>query len=136
MLLTAFAVVLGSLVIQGLTLRPLISALRLKDDNPVAAEVARARAVAYGAALDEIDGDPSEEAEILRLEYRALLLRAEGDPDGGISSGELPADPLRRRAIGAARRSILALRQSEDIGDDAFHQLEEELDWAELSAQG
>jgi Na+/H+ antiporter len=136
MLLTAFAVVLGSLVIQGLTLRPLISALRLKDENPVAAEVARARAVAYRAALDEIDGDPSEEAEILRLEYRALLMRAEGDPDGGVSSGELPADPLRRRAIGAARRSILALRQSEDIGDDAFHQLEEELDWAELSAQG
>jgi NhaP-type Na+/H+ or K+/H+ antiporter len=136
MLLTAFAVVLGSLVIQGLTLRPLIAALRLKDENPVASEVARARAIAYRAALDEIDGDPSEEAEILRLEYRALLLRAEGDPDGGVASGELPADPLRRRAIGAARRSILSLRQSEEIGDDAFHQLEEELDWAELSAQG
>ncbi len=136
MLLTAFAVVLGSLVLQGLTLRPLILALRLKDENPLAAEVGRARAVAFRAALDEIDGDPSEEAEILRLEYRALLLRAEGDPDGGVSSSELPADPLRRRAIGAARRSILALRQSEDIGDDAFHRLEEEFDWAELSAQG
>lgn len=135
-LLTAFAVVLGSLVIQGLTLRPLISVLRLSDENPVIAEVARARAVAYRAALDEIDGDPSEAAEILRLEYRALLLRAEGDPDGGVSSGELPADPLRRRAIGAARQSILRLRQSEDIGDDAFHLLEEEFDWAELSAQG
>ena len=136
MLLTAFAVVLGSLLIQGLTLRPLISALRLKDENPVAREVGRARAVAYRAALEEIDGDPSEEAEILRLEYRALLLRAEGDPDGGVATGELPADPLRRRAIGAARLSILKLRQSEDIGDDAFHQLEEEFDWAELSAQG
>jgi Na+/H+ antiporter len=135
-LLTAFAVVLGSLVIQGLTLRPLISALRLEDDNPVAAEVARARAVAYRAALDEIDGDPSEEAEILRLEYRALLLRAKSDPDGGVATGELPADPLRRRAIAAARRSLLALRRSEDIGDDAFHRLEEEFDWAELSAQG
>jgi Na+/H+ antiporter len=133
-LLTAFAVVLGSLVIQGLTLRPLISALHLKDDNPVAAEVARARAIAYRAALDEIDGDPSEEAGILRLEYRALLLRAEGD--GGVASGELPADPLRRRAIGAARQAILKLRQSETIGDDAFHRLEEEFDWAELSAQG
>ncbi len=65
-----------------------------------------------------------------------LLLRAKGDPDGGLATGELPADPLRRRAIGAARRSILTLRQSEEIGDDAFHQLEEELDWAELSAQG
>ena len=134
-LLTAFAVVLGSLVIQGLTLRPLILALQLKDENPVAAEVARARAVAYRAALDEIDGDPSEEAEILRLEYRALLLRAEGDPDGGVASGELPADPMRRRAIGAARQSILMQRQSEAIGDDAFHLLEEELDRAELSAQ-
>jgi CPA1 family monovalent cation:H+ antiporter len=133
-LLTAFAVVLGSLVIQGLTLRPLIAALRLKDENPVEAEVGRARAVAYRAALDEIDGDPSEEAEILRLEYRALLLRAKGDP-GGVVSGELPADPLRRRAIAAARRSILAQRRSEDIGDDAFHRLEEEFDWAELSAQ-
>jgi monovalent cation/hydrogen antiporter len=136
MLLTAFAVVLGSLVIQGLTLRPLVSALQLKDDNPVVSEVAHARAVAYRAALDEIDGDPSEEAEILRLEYRAALLRAKDDPDGGVSTGELPADPLRRRAIGAARRSIIRLRQSEDIGDDAFHQLEEELDRAELSAQG
>ena len=134
MLLTAFAVVLGSLVIQGLTLRPLIAALRLRDENPVTSEVARARAVAYRAALDEIDGDPSEAAEILRLEYRALLLRAE--EDGGVASGELPADPLRRRAIHAARQSILKLRQSEEIGDDAFHQLEEELDWAELSARG
>lgn len=135
-LLTAFAVVLGSLLIQGLTLRPLIAALRLKDDDPVAREVARARAVAYRAALEEIDGDPSEAAEILRLEYRAVLLRAESDPDGGLASGELPADPLRRRAIAAARRSVLALRQSEEISDDAFHLIEEELDWAELSAQG
>ena len=134
MLLTAFTVVLGSLVIQGLTLRPLIAALRLRDENPVASEVARARAVAYRAALDEIDGDPSEPAEILRLEYRALLLRAEDN--GGVASGELPADPLRRRAIHAARQSILKLRESEEIGDDAFHQLEEEFDWAELSAQG
>ena len=135
-LLVACSVVLGTLVIQGLTLRPLIVALRLKAENPVTIEVARARGTAYRAALDEIDGDPSEEAEILRLEYRALLLRAKCDPDGGVATGELPADPLRRRAIAAARRSIINLRQSETIGDDAFHQLEEEFDWAELSAQG
>jgi Na+/H+ antiporter len=41
-LLTAFSVVLGTLIIQGLTLRPLIVALRLKADNPVAREAARA----------------------------------------------------------------------------------------------
>jgi CPA1 family monovalent cation:H+ antiporter len=134
-LLTAFSVVFGTLVIQGLTLRPLILALRLKDDDPVAIEAARARTIAFRAALEEIDGDPSEEAEILRLEYRALLMRAETDPSGGVTTSELPADPLRRRAISAARRSLLALRESEEIGDDAFHLVEEELDRAELSAQ-
>ena len=135
-LLTACSVVLGTLVIQGLTLRPLILALRLRDENPVTIEAARARGIAYRAALDEIDGDPSEAAGLLRIEYRALLMQAEGNPDGGVSATELPADPLRRRAIGAARRAILTLRQSQDIGDDAFHQIEEELDRAELSAQG
>jgi CPA1 family monovalent cation:H+ antiporter len=135
-LLTAFGVVLGSLVIQGITLRPLIIALDLKPDHFVAGEVARARGVAYRAALDEIDGDPSEEAELLRLEYRGVLQQAEGDPDGAIATNELPADPLRRRAIAAARGAILKLRQTEVIGDDAFHQLEEELDRAELGANG
>jgi CPA1 family monovalent cation:H+ antiporter len=135
-LFTAFAIVIGSLVVQGLTLRPLILALGLTDDDPIAAEVARGRAIAFRAALDAIDGDPSEEAEILRLEYRALLMQADDDPDGGVTNGELPADPLRRRAISAARKSIFDLRASEVIGDDAFHQLEEELDRAELSAGG
>jgi Na+/H+ antiporter len=134
--LTAFAVVLGSLVIQGLTLRPLILALQLKDDNPVAIEAGRARMVAYRAALEEIEADPSEEAEILRLEYRAILIRAESDPDGGVPSSELPADPLRRRAISAARLALIELWETEAIGDDAFHLVEEELDRAELSAQG
>ena len=59
----------------------------------------------------------------------------EADPDGGIATGELPADPLRRRVIGAVKGALLAPRHSEDIGDDAFHQLEEELDRTELSGQ-
>jgi NhaP-type Na+/H+ or K+/H+ antiporter len=134
-LLTAFAVVLGTLVVQGLTLRPVILALKFEEDDPVAREAARARCVAYRAALEAIEPDPSEEAEILRLEYRAVLLRAETDPELGIASSELPADPLRRRAIGAAREALLRMRRLEEIGDDAFHQVEEELDRAELGAQ-
>jgi CPA1 family monovalent cation:H+ antiporter len=134
-LLTAFAVVLGTLVVQGLTLRPVILALKFEEDDPVAREAAQARCIAYRAALEAIEADPSEEAEILRLEYRAMLLRAETEPELGIASSELPADPLRRRAIGAAREALLRMRQLEEIGDDAFHQVEEELDRAELSAQ-
>jgi CPA1 family monovalent cation:H+ antiporter len=63
-------------------------------------------------------------------------MQSDGNQDGGVAAAELPADPLRRRAIAAARRAILSLRQSEEIGDDAFHQLEEELDRAELGAHG
>src|SRR5262249_34738829 len=136
-LFAAFAVVLGTLVVQGLTLRPLIMALGLKDEeDPVAGEAGRARAVAYRAALEEIDGDPSEEAERRGLEYRGLLLQAENDPSGGLTSAGLPADPLRRRALAAARQALLRLRDAEDIGDDAFHRIEEELDYAELGARG
>jgi len=133
MLLTAFAVVLGTLLIQGLTLRPLVGLLNFAADNPVEQEVAKARVVALRAALDAISADPSEEAEVLRLEYGAALLRAETDPAS--ISGELPADPMRRRAIDASRQALIGLRASGVIGDDAFHRLEEELDWAELSAQ-
>jgi len=70
---------------------------------------------------------------LLRAEYRTLLARADADPEGQ-ASGELPADPLRRRAIGAARRAVFKLRADDVIGDDAFHRIEEELDWAELGA--
>src|ERR1700745_3091692 len=69
-------------------LRPLILAFGLKDDDPVGVEVARARAVAYRAALDAIEDDPSEEAEILRLEYRAILMQADDDPHRGLANRE------------------------------------------------
>ncbi len=132
-LLTAFGVVLGTLVLQGLTLRPLIAWLALDDGDPVGHEVGWARRAAFHAALEAIDGNTSPEAELLRLEYRQLLDRAENNPDG-LTSSELPADPLRRQAIGAARRVLFEMRDSGEIGDDAFHLLEMEFDWAELSA--
>jgi Na+/H+ antiporter len=132
-LLCAFAVVLGTLVVNGMTLRPLIGWLALDDNDPVSHEVGWARRAAFHAALESIDGDTSAEAEMLRLEYRQMLDKAESNPDG-LTSSELPADPLRRQAITAARRVLFEMRSSGEIGDDAFHRLEEEFDWAELSA--
>ena len=52
-LVTAFAVVIGTLVLQGLTLKPLIRVLRLRDDDPVGRETDFARrARARGRARD------------------------------------------------------------------------------------
>lgn len=42
---------------------------------------------------------------------------------------------IQSRAIAAERRTLDELRSRGDIGDDAFHQIEEELDWAEVHAQ-
>src|SRR5512138_2083687 len=72
-LLCAFAVVVGTLVAQGLTLRPLIAALRLRAPDPVAKEVRKGRAEALRAGLDAIDGDTSTEADILREEFGAAI---------------------------------------------------------------
>jgi CPA1 family monovalent cation:H+ antiporter len=132
-LLTSFSIVLGTLVIQGLTLRPLVRWFALDDGDPLAQEINWARRAAFHAALDAIDGYDSAEARMLRLEYQQLLDRLEKDPEG-VTSNELLADPLRREAIEAARRVLFGMRESGEIGDDAFHKLEEEFDWAELAA--
>jgi CPA1 family monovalent cation:H+ antiporter len=58
--LTAFAVVLGTLVIQGLTLRPLLRALNLHDDDPVGREVS--------AALDRAPGGRTRRSAGRRVE--------------------------------------------------------------------
>ncbi|HEY7084540.1 MAG TPA: cation:proton antiporter [Hyphomicrobiaceae bacterium] len=128
----AFSVVLGTLLLQGLTLRPLLTKLNLRDDDPVAQEVTRARLVAYRAALASLDGEPSRLAEALRVELEDALIQVNGqaavsDPDGS-------ADGLRLRAVNSARSALLALRHSGEIGDAAFHRLEEEMDRIELSA--
>jgi len=132
-LLTAFAVVFGTLVIQGLTLKPLIKWIGLTDDDPVGREVRTARTHAYRAALEAIEDDDTLQGKLLRKEYgNAIELCEEAGQDP--SDVEPLAGPLRRKAIAAARVRAIELRRSYAIGDDAFHIIEEELDWAELSA--
>jgi CPA1 family monovalent cation:H+ antiporter len=130
-LLTAFAVVLGTLVIQGLTLKPLLTLLRLPDDDPVAKELKLARAMALKAALAELDGDRSQAAESLRREYGAALHQTKKGADARAST----ENALRLRVVTVSRAAIADLRERGEIGDDAYRALEEEFDWLELSAR-
>ena len=41
---------------------------------------------------------------------------------------------IARTALRAARQAVLAMRDRDEIGDDAFHRLEEELDWLDMAA--
>jgi CPA1 family monovalent cation:H+ antiporter len=132
--LTAFSVVLGTLALQGLTLGPLLRALDLRDDDPVGHEVAAARERALRAGLAELEHHGSPVAEAVRQEFIAHLGSLDADPEEG--EARRFAHRVHRRALQAARQAVLAMRASEEIGDDAFHQMEEELDWIEMSGGG
>ncbi|MET0216435.1 MAG: sodium:proton antiporter [Burkholderiales bacterium] len=130
--LTAFAVVLGTLVIQGLTLKPLLVALNLHDEDPVGREVTAARERALHAALASFADDRSPVAQLVRKELTARLSseRAAADASAGSRAAY---GAMHGAALRAARQAILAMRASDEIGDDAFHQIEEELDWLEMA---
>lgn len=133
-LLCAFCVVVGTLVVQGLTLRPLILWLRLSDDRQVDHEVRLINERMTQVAIVALNGHHSRESEALRREFASLL-------DGSSTIDEQPHgqsrhDELRAQVISAQRRVLLQMRASDEIGDDAFHLVEARLDLAELNAQG
>ena len=129
-IVAAFSVVLGTLVIQGLTLGPLMRWLNLSDDGRFEREREFARQEATRAALRALDGVEEPEAAILRKEYNVVL------QDEGLR-GLRPKvfGKLRMKAIAAERQAVQNLRRSRDIGDDAYRAIEEELDWAEGNAR-
>jgi CPA1 family monovalent cation:H+ antiporter len=140
-LFTAFCVVLGTLVLQGMTVRPLMRKLALQDDGSVEREVQVARAETARAALDAVDHAEGDEdlVRLLRRKYQDRLRRAERQTDEAtVSEGTSESDhtAVQRRAQAAERRTLSDLRTQGVIGDDAFHRVEEELDWAEMHREG
>ena len=131
-LLCAFCVVVGTLVLQGLTLRPLILLLGLRDDGSVDGEVRAARAALTRLALDVIDSAGSPEANSLRAEFAAKL----PSDGGGASPAEHDARrQLRARILAAQRDALARMRDTGEIGDDAFHRIEERLDRIEVNVR-
>ena len=129
--LCAFCVVIGTLVIQGFTLRPLLRLLRFKDDGAVERELSRARAIVMQAALDSLDGETSPAARTVREQYVAARKVAEDQREPQAAT---EYDELRLRAITAQRAALHRLRAGGEIGDEAFRRIQEELDWSELDA--
>ena len=144
-LFTAFAVVLGTLVVQGMTLRPLLTRLKLEDDGSVDQEVRLARVETLRAALSATE--PTAEtgaAALVKRRYELQLHRAQAEFDAdGQKTGQLAASTARRSAdaevvraaMTAERERLLAMRADGTIGDAAFQQIEQDLDWTELDLE-
>lgn len=129
--LTAFSVVLGTLLLQGLTLKALLRALKLRDDDPVAAELQAARERVVAAALAAITSDGGPALELVRKEFRVRL--GNGTHASQRSAPALSYAQAYRSGLRSARAALFAMRESGEIGDDAFHVVENELDWMEVS---
>src|SRR2546421_274551 len=107
-ILCAFCVVLSTLVVQGMTLRPLIEWLGLKDDGTVDREVRLARAETARAALRILEGQESvPRVDELRRQYETRIRLGEAQlPDGPIAGSGGSSD-LQRRANAAQRQSVV-----------------------------
>ncbi|MES0097092.1 cation:proton antiporter [Mesorhizobium sp. M0019] len=129
--LAAFTVVLGTLVLQGVSLKPLLLLLNLDLDRTVDREVAQARVAIMQAALDVLSGKTSSAAGAVREQYAAQRAIAENPEDAQAAT---EYDRLRLYAIKSQRDALERLRIDGTIGDEAYHRLEEEIDWSELAA--
>ena len=132
--LTAFAVVLGTLVIQGLTLRPLVLMLRLDDDEATEDEAIAGRQEMLKSALESLSESDTAVASALRREFSDLLARIDGSSGLSQEAREMEAE-LRADARAAARERLSQLRMTGAIGDATFQQLEAELDMIELETE-
>ena len=134
-ILCAFSVVLTTLVFQGMTLRPLMMWVGLKDDGQVDREIQLARAETSRAALKVLEGQPSRPViSELRRAYEARVRSSEAQMnDASYRRPESDLGDIQRRIVAAQRSALENLRSRWIIGDDAFHAAEEEVDLLELA---
>jgi CPA1 family monovalent cation:H+ antiporter len=128
--LTAFAVVLATLVIQGLTLSPLIARLGLDRRAAGDGELAALRNHITQAALSKLDGVTETEAEIIRARFR-MELEGTAHPRGAAALENYRRVTLL--AIAEQRHALERLRITQQVNVDEYNLLLEEIDWCELS---
>jgi monovalent cation/hydrogen antiporter len=133
-----FCVILGTLVVQGLTLPVLIRALGFEDDGLAAREEAKARIKAAEAALVRLEervaeGDVLDEtAERIRgmFNFRSRRFRArfDDDDDGSIEERSQAYQRLMRDLFDAERAELVRLRGEGLINDEVMNRVLRDLD--------
>jgi CPA1 family monovalent cation:H+ antiporter len=143
-LLLTFCVIFATLVLQGLTLTPLVRWLKVVDDRVTEKEERLARLKANEAALarlEEIEssnrGKP-ENVERLRSEYddRIRQLRSEDSAEESISRlFSADFEELAREMLRTERDTVIGLRNEEAINDQALRRIQRDIDLAEARLQ-
>ena len=128
--LTAFCVVVATLVLQGLTLSPLIRFFRLDQTQTAHREVLSARAAIVGAALSTLRDETGPAAESLRTRLRLVEQACASEND---AAGVTRLRELGLRVVTAEREALEKLRTDDKVGAETYLQLQEQIDWVELT---
>jgi len=143
-----FSVILATLVLQGLTLGPLIAALRFEGDGEASTLLElRARLDAARAALDKLerlrdDGRVSPESrERMREYYEGSVQRYTAGLEAGGTTEEYAKSSgdwrdWRRELLAAEREAILSLRDAGEINPEVMRRIERDLDLQESRLEG
>jgi CPA1 family monovalent cation:H+ antiporter len=138
-IVVSFAVILVTLLLQGLTLPAIIRGLKLKDDGADLREEREALLHASEAAvkrLTEIDQTSIINPQLLeriKLPYERRLERlteqTRDDPECRLTEGESSAfRRLRGEALAAERKAVVELRNQGKISEEVLHKVQEALD--------
>jgi monovalent cation/hydrogen antiporter len=142
-----FAVILVTLVLQGLTLPSVIRGLGLAGISTTNQEEHSARRLMAEAALSHlelvksrVDSGEDEAYDELARHYRRRLATLDHEnahtPDAGDPNFHKKYAALSRELLGVERRTAVELRNQSQIGDELLRELEHELDLGELKFQG
>ena len=133
-----FAVIVATLVLQGLTMPAVIRVLGITDDGSADREDAKARIKTADAALrrlEELAADGAvrpDTAERLRglLGFRRnrFAARLDGDDDGAIEERSVAYQGVMRELLAAEHAALLALRNNGVINDDVMQRVQRDLD--------
>jgi CPA1 family monovalent cation:H+ antiporter len=133
-----FGVILGTLVLQGLSLPALIRALQIEPDHSEEEEDAQARIRAAEAAiarLEQLVGEDwvrDDTAERLRGLYNfrrnRFTSRFDEESDGAIEEQSQAYQRLRRELLDAERDAVTALGRTGEISGDVANRVRRDLD--------
>jgi CPA1 family monovalent cation:H+ antiporter len=137
-----FAVIIATLVGQGMTLPVLVRWLRLRESPTVADTERQARVELTQTVLDHLGQAslahrvPDDVADGLRAQYLGRLERLRTAPEDENLEADVGADAqaeqaLRRDIIDLQRRALVGLRNKGRIGSTTLRTIEHDLDLEE-----
>ena len=136
-ILLTFAVILVTLVFQGLTLGPLVRWLGLPEDRTLEREEVQARDQAVRAALKRLselqqrEVGVEEQLEDLRRHYEdraRVIAERQADVAPSSSLADAAFKRARHETLTAERLALVSLRDDGAISDEVLLELEQELD--------